>query len=138
MFLETGVTSSVIQAAGRARRRDQRLSEGAGGAGEHEAANAGGHRLLEQVERAGHVRVHEVLLPMRADVRLVQRGGVHDRVHAVHAAPHAFAVDHGAHHGRERRIDQVEPHDIHALGVEHPNQGLAEMARAAGDQHPHV
>ena len=53
---------------GLARRRGQRAPERARRAREHEAADARRDRLLEQVERAGDVRVHEVL-PRRGSRR---------------------------------------------------------------------
>ena len=70
---------------GRAGRRRQRAAERARRAGEDEALDARRDRLLEQVQRAGDVRVDELLAAVRADVRLVQRRRVQDRVDAVEA-----------------------------------------------------
>ena len=62
--------------------RGQRAAERAGRAGEDEAAQARRDGLLEQRQRAADGRVHECLLAVRADVRLVQRRGVQHGVDA--------------------------------------------------------
>ena len=73
MLRGTGVTSSVIQAAGSPCSGRERPSEGAGRAGEDEPADARGDRLLEQVQRAGDVRVDELRATVGSDVGLVER-----------------------------------------------------------------
>ena len=93
-------------------RRGQGAAEGARGAREQKAADPGRHRLLEQVERAGDVRVHELTAAVRADVRLVQGGRVDDRVDARHRLAHAVAVGDRADHAREVRGQQVQAHHV--------------------------
>ena len=127
----------VDPGGGLARARGERAPERARGAREDEAPHARGHRLLEQVERAGDVRVDEVLPTVRADVRLVERGGMEDGLHAGHAAAHECAVGDRADRARVRGIEHVEPDDVDALGAEHADQRLAEVAGAACDQDPH-
>jgi hypothetical protein len=49
-------------------------------------------RLLEERKRPGDVRVYEVLPCMRAHVRLVKRGGVHDCVDPLKRTADELAV----------------------------------------------
>ena len=94
--------------------------------------------LLEQVQRAGDVRLDEVHAPVRPHVRLVQRRGVHDRVHAGHASLHGLAVDDRPDHRRRRRREHVKAGDLVALVAQHARQSFAQMSGAAGDENPHV
>ena len=48
------------------------------------------------------------------------------------------AVGDRPHHGGERGREDVEPADVVALVAEDAHERLAEMARAAGDQDPHL
>ena len=123
---------------GRAFARRQRPAERARGAREDEPPDAGLDGLLEQVERPGHVGVDELLAAVRADVRLVQRRGVQDRVDALQAAAHERAVGDRSDLGRERAVEDVEPHHVAPVGAQHAHQRLAEMPRAAGHQDPHA
>ena len=122
----------------RARRRGERPPERARGAGEHEAPDAGRHRLLEQGERPAHVRVDERLPAVGADVGLVQGRGVQDRVGVPHALAHARALGDRAHDGGERRLEHVEPDDVVPLGAQDADERLAEVPGAAGDEDPHA
>ena len=80
-----------------------------------------------------------VLPAVRADVGLVQRRGVHDRVHARRRSaartprsaiePTALVCGGGEH---------VEPDDVVPFGAQDADERLAEMARAAGDEDPHA
>jgi hypothetical protein len=128
MLRGTGTTSSSIPRRGCGRRRAQRAAERAGRAREYEALDARGDRGLEQRQRPDHVRVDEIAAPMRADVRLVQRRGVHDRVHAVDAAPHERGVGDRADDRGVRRREHVEPDGVR----QDAHERLAEMPRAAG------
>ena len=101
---------------GRARRRDQRVAEHAGGAGEDEGLHAGRHRLLEQVQRAGDVGVDEFLPAVGRDMRLVQGRGVQHRAHARHVAPHECAVDDRADMRGERRGEDIDADRVALLG----------------------
>ncbi len=120
-----------------ARGRLQRPAERAGGAGEHEPADAGRDGLLEQHQRAADVRLDEVLTPVRPDVRLVQRRHVRDGLRAAQRLPDHSAVRHGSHHRRGRRSEHVESHDVVAPLAQHRHQRLAEVSGAARDQDPH-
>ena len=64
--------------------------------------------LLEQVQRAGDVGVDEVLARVGRDMRLVQRRGVEDRVHARHAAGDERAVGDRADVVGERRRHDID------------------------------
>ena len=85
MFLGTGRTSSVIQAAGSPAGGTSARPNALVVLVKTKACTPRRHRLLEQVERAGDVGVDERLPGVRRDVRLVQRGGVQHGVHALHA-----------------------------------------------------
>jgi hypothetical protein len=101
------------------------------------AASRACRRLLQQVERAGDVGVNEVLSAMGGDMRLVQRGRMEDRLHAVHAAPHAGPVDDRADVGRVRRWRKVEAHDLVLRMFQGSDQRLAEMSGTARNQNTH-
>ena len=105
---------------------------------EDEPARPGRDGLLEQVQRAGNVRLDELHAPVRPHVRLVQRRGVHDRVHARHASLHGVAVDDRPDHRRLRRREHVKADDLVALVAQYARQSFAQMSRAAGHENPHV
>ena len=78
MFRGRGTTSSVIHAAGPPGAGVSARPNALVRAREHEAAHACFRGLLEQRQRPGHVGVHERLLGVRADMRLVQRRRMED------------------------------------------------------------
>ena len=98
---------------------------------------AGRDRLLEEVQRARDVRLHEVAAAVGAHVRLVQRRRVQDGVDTAHRSAHEGAVGDRADELRPLRLEHVEADDVHALGREYPYERLPEVARAAGDEHAH-
>ena len=70
-------------------------------------------------------------------MRLVQRRGVEDAVGALHHGAHERAVGDRPDDGRVRRREHVEPDDLVPLGAEDPDERLAEVAGAAGDEESH-
>ena len=138
MLRGTGATSSVIHAAG------------APGGGVSARPNAlvvlvktnrlslRRHRLLQQVQRAGDVRVDELLPLVRGDMGLVQRRGVQHRVAAGDRLLDQRAVRDRADDVGVRRGEDVEADHVGGVGAQHAHERLAEMARAAGDENPHA
>ena len=127
-----GVTSSVIHAAGSPGRRRQRPAEGAGRAGEHEAAHAGGDGLLEQRQRAGDVGVHE-----RLRGRASRRGACAASRRAAPLHPGQAPADASRSVTEPTAVvngeaQQVEPHDLAARRRADADQRLAQMPGAAG------
>lgn len=84
----------------------------------------------------GDVGVHEVLLAVRADMRLVQGGRVQDRVRAGHALAHQGPIRDRPDHRREGRSPDVDAGDVVPVGTQYPDKGLAKMARASRHQDP--
>ena len=137
MLRGTGATSSVIQAAG------------APGGGVSARPNAlvvlvktnrltpGRDRLLEQVERAGDVGVDEVLAGVRADVRLVQRRRVDDRVDAASTARTSArsAIEPATSVYGEARMSS--PTASIPSAAQRADQPLAQVAGAARDEDLH-
>jgi hypothetical protein len=116
--------------------RGQCPAERAGRAGEHEAADAGRHGLLQEVQRARDVGVKEVLAVVRPDVRLVQCRRVQHRGDPIEGRAHHVPVRDRADHRRVRRVDDVEPDDGTPLVRQHSYQCLTEMPGASGDKNP--
>jgi hypothetical protein len=87
----------------------QRSAEGAGAAGEHQAARTGLRRRLQHGEGARDVGLDEVLPGVRADVRLVQGRGVQHVVDAGEGAADRVAVGDRARDGGEGQGQDVEP-----------------------------
>ncbi len=98
----------MTHAAGAPGTRGERPTEGARRAREHEATDAGGEGLLEQVERARDVRVHEGLPVVGGDVRLVQCRRVQDGVDALDAPPNESSVDDRPDRRGVWRVEDVE------------------------------
>jgi hypothetical protein len=113
-------------------------AERAGGAREDEPADVRSHALLEQVERAGDVRVHELGALVGPDVGLVQGRRVHDPVDAGEAVFDAGTVDDRADGGREGRAEYVQADDVMPLRLQCADERFAEMSGAAGDENPHA
>ena len=113
---------------GRARRGLERIAEGAGRRGHHEGLDAGPRRLFEQDQRASHVGLDERLASMRADMRLMQRGRVQDRPHALHRPGDHGSVRNRADEVGEGRGQHVEPKHGAALGAKRPHERLAKVA----------
>ena len=95
------------------------------------------HSLFQQIERAGDVGIDEVLPAVGADMRLVQRGGVKDHLHASHATPDARAVGDRADVRGERTIEDVEADDVVPELPQGADQRLAEVTGTSCDQDPH-
>ena len=85
-----------------ARWRRQRTAECTRRTREDEGADRRGDGFLEQRQRAGDVRVDELLATVGGDVWLVQRRRVQHDVHALHAPLHERAINDGACRLRER------------------------------------
>ena len=137
MFRGTGTTSSVIHAAGSPGRASRARPNALVVLVKMNRLDPGRDRLLEQVQRAGDVRLDEVHAPVRPHVRLVQRRGVHDRVHAGHASLYGVAVDDRPDHRRLGRREHVKAGDLVALVAQHARQSFAQMSGAAGHENPH-
>jgi hypothetical protein len=90
----------------------QGSAEHAGSAREHEAPDALRYRLLEEVERAGHSGVDEVLPAVRADVRLMQACCMNDGVRSSHTRPDNLPVGHATDHIGVCRCAQVDANDL--------------------------
>jgi hypothetical protein len=60
-----------------------------------------------------------------------------DRLHAVHAAPHAGPVDDRADVGRVRRWQHIETDDLVLRIPQAADQSLAEMSGTARNQNSH-
>ena len=125
--LGRGRDSLVDPGRGRARRRLQRIAEGAGGAGHDESPDASPRRRLDQDERPHDVRLDERRARMGSDMRLVQRRGVEDRVGAVDAARDAGAVGDRADLVGERPRQDIEPNRRTARGAQRAHERFAEM-----------
>jgi hypothetical protein len=136
--LGDGADVLVDPRGGRARRRRQRAAERARRRREHERADAGGDRLLEQVQRPGHVDVDEVPARVGSDMRLVQRRRVHDGVDARHRRAHHRPVRDRAHDLGGRGGQDVDPAHVVAALAQHAHEALTEVSRAARDEDPHA
>ena len=93
---------------------------------EDECPHPGRDRFLEEIERAGHVGVDELLPAVGGQVRLVQGGGVEDRLHAAHRAPNAIAVGYRPDLSRVIRGQEIERDDLapsKATAVEDGEEG---------------
>ena len=102
-------------------------------AGEDKAPYPVGDGRFEEMERPRDVRIYERRLVVRGDVRFVERGRVHDRVH-----PFCHLVDKPprrdrAHVFGERRPFDVHPNHIVTARAQHADESLSEMPRAPGD-----
>ena len=106
----------------------QRAAERAGRAREDEPAGARRNGLFEQDERAGDVRRDELRAIVRADVGLVERRRVHDRVDAGQAAAHARTVGDRADDAGRRRLEHVEPDDLVAVLGQDSGERLPEVS----------
>jgi hypothetical protein len=137
MFRGRGTTSSVIQVAGSPSPGGERAAERAGRAGLHERTDAGRDSLLQDDERSGHIGVHELLPRVGSHVRLVQRRGVQDGVRAGHRLPHGRPLGHRRDDVSVRGAQDVQTHHVVAGRAQRPDQGLAEVPGAAGDEDPH-
>ncbi len=122
---------------GRARGRDQRVAEHAGGAGVDERGDACVDRLFQKIERAGDVGVDEVLPAVSRDVGLVQRRGMEDGPRAAHATLHAGAVGDRADTGGEGPLDDVEADHLAPHLLQRAHEGLAQVPGASRDQNRH-
>ena len=92
MFFGTGVTSSVIQAAGAPGGGVSARPKALVVLVKTKAPTPARGRFFQQVQRAGDVGVDEVLAAVRGHVRLVQRGGVEHGIDAAHAAGDERAI----------------------------------------------
>ncbi len=101
--------------------RGQRAAERAGRARKHETADAGRDSLLQQRERAGYVGVHELLLAVGADVRLVQCRGMHYGSGARHAFAHDSPVRNRSSHRRVGRSPDVDPGHVITAIAQYPD-----------------
>ncbi len=110
-----------------------------GGGGEDEASYALGHGLLQQVQRAGDIDVHESLAVEALDVRLVQGARMDHRLDRVVADDLADQrpVGDRADHRRLGRGHDVEPGHCVASGAQGRPQGPPQPARGSGQQHAH-
>ncbi len=136
MFFGTGLTSSVIHAAGR-RRRDQGPAEHAGGAGIDKARDAGSGCFLKQVEGAADVRIDEFLPAVGDDVRLVEGRGVKDRFDATHGAAYESAIGKGTGMGGELGGKHIETSHLEGQIPQGSNQTFSQVPRASGNQDLH-
>ena len=121
----------------RAGRRRERAAERARRARVDEPADARLDSRLEQDERARDVGVDELLAGVRADMRLVQRRGVQDRVRAPQRLLDEVAVGDRPDERRVRRGEDVKPDGVDPVGGQHAAQRLAEVSGAACHEDPH-
>ena len=133
-----GVTSSVIHAVGAP----------AGGISAspktlvvlviNKRSHACRHRLFQQVERPGHIRVDKRLPAMSRNMRLVQCGCMKDILYALHTSPHESPVADGADLRRKWRRKDVEADDLMFQVSQSADKGLTEVTRAACNQNSHT
>ena len=62
---------------------------------------------------------------MRGEVRLVQCGGMKDRMHAAHGALYRRPIDDGADVSGERTLENIEADNFVIRSSQRPNQRLA-------------
>jgi hypothetical protein len=75
---------------------------------------------------------------MGGEVRLVQRSGVEDRLHAGHVTPDARAVGYGADASREWSLEDIEADDLAPRVPQGADQRLAQVTGASCDQDSHA
>ena len=74
---------------------------------------------------------------MAHHVRLVQRGGMHHCIHALHTLRDEITIGDRSQARRKRRTLDVEANGLAAGALQSPHERLAQVARAAGDQNSH-
>ncbi len=119
---------------GRVDRRSQRMAEGAGRAREYERAHVGGHGFFEQVQGTADVDIDEGLTQMRRDMRLVQRGGMQDRIDAMHRVRNECPIDDRPDEIRIRRGKDIDADRTMRRRAQGAHQRFAEMTGASGDE----
>jgi hypothetical protein len=72
------------------------------------------------------------------DVRLVQRGSVDHSAHTFHASFHKMSIYDRSDLARKFRRNNVCPYDFPVLVPQSPDQRLAQMTTATGNQNPHA
>ena len=138
MFLGTGVTSSVTQAAGAPTGGTRASPKTLVVLVKTKDSTPAAIGLFQQIERAGDVGVDEVLPAMGGDMRLVQSGRLEDRLDAAQTTPHARAVGYRADVSRKRRVKDVEADDLVFQVLQGADQGLAEMTGTSCNQDSHA
>jgi hypothetical protein len=117
--------------------RRQRRSERARRAGEDESLYTGRHRRLKEGQRAGDVRINEILVRVGRDMGLMQCRRMDDRADVPHAAFDEVTVIDRADAIGERRRQDIDAKRRTPRLAQRPHQRLAKMTGTPGHENGH-
>ena len=124
----------MIHAAGSARRRRQRVAEGARRAGEDERHTPASRAASSRFSVPVMLVSTKSRARMGRDMRLVQRRGVQHGVDALHACPDEVAIGDRPGALRERTGIHIDGNDISVSRPQNANECITEMPGTARDQ----